>query len=168
MNVELITLVKLLIYVKKDVLSKKSTESPKTTALNLTDCETILKKKYGLPEEEELMIIKADILKQFNISAILPEFPDISYQLFSTSLGAFLPLQACKEENTGVTVSNPFSSYNLLNQFQSKTASVVQNGYNVFDANSPFYNDVCTPFTNENGNDVLLDGFIRCKKKGLL
>ena len=27
----------------------------------------------------------------------------------------------------------------------------------MFDAYSPFYNDICTPFTNENGNDVLLD-----------
>ena len=96
-------------------------------------------------------------MKELNLSAILPEFPDIEYQMFSTSLGAFLPLSVCQEENTGVTVSNPFSSYNLLNLFQSKTASVVSNGYDVFDANSPFYNDVCTPFTNENGNDVLLD-----------
>ena len=130
---------------------------PKPTALDLSDCEKILKKKYGLPEEEELMIIKADIMKEFNISAILPEFPDVEYQIFSTSLGAFLPLSICKEENTGVTVSNPFNSYDLLNLFQSKTASVVSNGYDVFDANSPFYNDICTPFTNENGNDVLLD-----------
>ena len=148
---------KLLGYLKGDDNSGSSTDTPKTTALNLSDCEKILKKKYGLPEEEELIIVKADIMKELNLSAILPEFPDIEYQMFSTSLGAFLPLSVCQEENTGVTVSNPFSSYNLLNLFQSKTASVVSNGYDVFDANSPFYNDVCTPFTNENGNDVLLD-----------
>ena len=149
---------KLLGYLKGDDNSgSTSPDTPKTTALNLSDCEKILKKKYGLPEEEELIIVKADIMKELNLSAILPEFPDIEYQMFSTSLGAFLPLSVCQEENTGVTVSNPFSSYNLLNLFQSKTASVVSNGYDVFDANSPFYNDVCTPFTNENGNDVLLD-----------
>ena len=45
----------------------------------------------------------------------------------------------------------------LITQYQSKTGSVVVNGYNVFDVNSPFYNDICTDFTNENGNDVLLD-----------
>ena len=41
--------------------------------------------------------------------------------------------------------------------FQSKTSTALANGYDVFDAYSPFYNDICTPFTNENGNDVLLD-----------
>jgi hypothetical protein len=46
---------------------------------------------------------------------------------------------------------------NLLTQYQSKTGAVTVNGYNPFDVNSPFYNDICTAFTNENGNDVLLD-----------
>ena len=147
---------KLAKYLKGDEDTSDS-ETPKTTAVDLSECEAILKKKYGLPEEEELIIVKADIMKELNLSAILPEFPDVQYQMFSTSLGAFLPLSVCQEENTGVTVSNPFSSYNLLNLFQSKTASVVSNGYDVFDAYSPFYNDICTPFTNENGNDVLLD-----------
>ena len=41
--------------------------------------------------------------------------------------------------------------------FASKTDSVISNGYDAFSSDSPFYNDVCTPFTNENGNDVLLD-----------
>ena len=126
--------------------------------MNISECEQILKKKYGLPEEEELIIVKSDVMKEFNISGILPEFPEVDYQLFSTSLGAFLPLSVCQQENTEVTVTNPFGSpYNLLNLFQSKTASVISSGYDVFDAYSPFYNDICTPFTNENGNDVLLD-----------
>ena len=71
-----------------------------------------------------------------------------------------MPLSACKDANTSVTVTNPFKQ-NLLNDplhpFQSKTTIVLSNGYDAFDAYSPFYNDICTPFTNENGNDVLLD-----------
>ena len=135
------------------------TSKPITSALDLSECEKILKKKYGLPEEEELIIIKADILQEFNLTDIIP---GTEYQLFSTSIGAFLPLNACKEQGTDVTVTNPFtsSSYDLLGWLtntQSKTASVIVNGYDVFNANSPFYNDICTPFTNENGNDVLLD-----------
>ena len=136
----------------------KDDPNTNTTILNISECEQILKKKYGLPEEEELIIVKSDVMKEFNISGILPEFPEVDYQLFSTSLGAFLPLSVCQQENTEVTVTNPFGSpYNLLNLFQSKTASVISSGYDVFDAYSPFYNDICTPFTNENGNDVLLD-----------
>ena len=126
-------------------------EGKNTSVVDLSECEKILKKKYGLSEEEELMIIKGDTLKEFNNAL----GTSVDYQIFSTSLGAFLPLGDCQEAGATVTVSNPFT--NLITQYQSKTGSVVVNGYNVFDVNSPFYNDICTDFTNENGNDVLLD-----------
>ena len=127
-----------------------------TSAINLTECQNILKKKYQLPEEEDLIVIKSDTLEILNMTEYFGIETD--YQLFSISLGAFLPLSSCKEAGTIVEVSNPFTGTDLLiNQFQSKTASVVSNGYDVFNADSPFYNDVCTPYTNENGNDVLLD-----------
>ena len=135
----------------------KPTDPPSTTpgpsALNISECANLLKKKYGLSDEEDLMVIKGDLLKEYN------EFLGTSteYQLFSTSLGAFLPLSDCEDAGTTVSITNPFSSLSLLTQYQSKTGAVVDNGYNAFDINSPFYHDICTPFTNENGNDVLLD-----------
>ena len=52
---------------------------------------------------------------------------------------------------------NFFNSSYLLGNFQYKAASATNDDYNVFDPKSSFYNDICTPFTNENGNDVLLD-----------
>ena len=161
MTIELSTakfeLEKLAKYLKGELSDED--ETPITSALDLSECEKILKKKYGLPEEEELIVIKADILQQFNLTDYLPT---TEYQLFSTSIGAFLPLNLCKDEGTDVTVTNPItsSSYDLLSwltKTQSKTAAVIVNGYDVFNAESPFYNDICTPFTNENGNDVLLD-----------
>ena len=131
-------------------------EEVETSALNLTECQNILKKKYQLPEEEDLMVLKSDILDTLNMTEYFSIKTD--YQLFSTSLGAFLPLSSCKEVGVIVEVSNPFTGIDqLISEFQSKTASVVSNGYDVFDTNSPFYNDVCTPYTNEHGNDVLLD-----------
>ena len=137
--------------------SPGSTDPP--SSINLTACEDILKKKYGLPAEEELMIIKAEFLKdELNytddfIRDILGVEND--YQLFSTSLGAFLPLQACKESGVTVEVTNPFKFTNLTPQ--SKITSALISGYDAFSPYSPFYNDICTQFTNENGNDVLLD-----------
>ena len=131
----------------------KPPDEPTPSALNISECSKILKKKYGLSDEEDLMVIKGDLLKEYN------EFLGTSteYQLFSTSLGAFLPLNDCQEKGTTVSIVNPFSQTSILTAFQSKIKPVVDNSYNPFDANSPFYNDICTPFTNENGNDVLLD-----------
>ena len=125
-----------------------------SSILNLTECEALLKKKYGLPDEEDLMIIKGDLLKQLTEDYYGNA---VDYQIFSTSLGAFLPLSDCQEAGTTISVTNPFNYQNLLTQYQSKTGAVTVNGYNPFDVNSPFYNDICTAFTNENGNDVLLD-----------
>ena len=122
-----------------------------TSILDISECEKFLKKKYGLSDEEELMIIKGDTFKELNYY-----YGDqVDYQLFSTSLGAFLPLSDCKDKE--VTVTNPFNTENLISLFASKTKPVIENGYDAFSSDSPFYNDICTPFTNENGNDVLLD-----------
>jgi hypothetical protein len=122
--------------------------------LDLSQCSAILKKKYGLTDAEDLMIIKGDILSQLTNKQYLGN--DVAYQIFSSSLGAFLPLQDCKEAGASAVIKSLFNTSNLLGSFQFKLAGLDQ-GYNQFDVNSPFYNDICTPFTNENGNDVLLD-----------
>ena len=131
-------------------------EEPTTniSIVDLSACEAILKKRYGLSEEEELMILTGDIIA--NLTDIYSG-NKVDYMIFSTSLGAFLPLSDCEKEYVEVPVTNPFDTQNLITQFQSKIGAVVSNGYDVFDSGSPFYNDVCSPFTNENGNDVLLD-----------
>ena len=130
-----------------------------TWGIDLSSCQDILKKKYGLPKEEDLIIIKADIPFQFNLKEYF--LMETYYQIFSYSLGAILPLSVCKEEGVFIEITKPLTSLvltkNSENQLKSKTISVLTNGYDVFDTNSPFYNDICTPYTNENGNDVLLD-----------
>ena len=140
----------------KGIIPKTEDGQPTSSGVDLSECQAILKKKYNLPEEEDLLVIKADTLEELNLTEYLGI--ETNYQLFSYSLGAFLPLSACKDENASVTVTNPFIFNDPLYPLQSKkTSSVLSNGYDAFDAYSPFYNDICTPFTNENGNDVLLD-----------
>ena len=126
-----------------------------TSIIDISKCEAIIKKKYGLSDEEELVILKGDLIE--NLTDMYTG-NKVEYQIFSMSMGCFFPLSDCEEgESSTVSVTNPFNTQNLITQFQSKIDAVVSNGYDVFDSNSPFYNDICTPFTNENGNDVLLD-----------
>ena len=71
---------------------------------------------------------------------------------------ATLPLNDCIEANTYITVYNPLKAYYLLNPFIfNKIAAIINGKHNPFDVNSPFFNDICIEFTNENGNDVLLN-----------
>ena len=126
-----------------------------TSIIDLSECQEILKKKYQLPEDEILYIFKGDTFKLLTEDYYGPQ---VDYQLFSYSLGAFLPLNDCKEKEATVTVTNPFVISNVFStSFQSKMGSVIGNGYDGLDSNSPFYRDICTPFTNEYGTDVLLE-----------
>ena len=148
-----LTSVKLELEKLAKLFSGKQTVSTNISTIDLSSCQTILKKKYGLPDEEELMILKSDLLEKISEQYLSNT---VNYQLFSSSLGAFLPLADCKEAQTPVTTINPLNSSLFTGLFQYKTAATINDGYNPFDPNSDFYNDICTPFTNENGNDVLL------------
>ena len=122
--------------------------------LDISKCQDVLKKRYGLSNEESLILLKGDFLQKIPDQFITNR---VAYQLFSTSIGAFLPLFYCKEQGIPVDVFNLFNSSNLLKDFQKKLGSSFDNDLNILDPSSSFYNDICTPFTNENGNDVLLD-----------
>ncbi len=123
-----------------------------TSILDISECQNTLKEKYGLKDEEQLMIIKGDILKKLqNFIGTQTE-----YQLFSTSLGAFLNLADCQKQNQNTTIYNGLDLSFLSSEMQFRLRDGIER-YDVFSSDSPFYNDICTPFTNENGNDVLLD-----------
>ena len=124
-----------------------------SSVVDLCSCEKILKKRYGLPDEEDLMILKGELLQ-----LLLGDYlgTQVEYQIFSTSLGAFLPLDECKNAGATATISNILNTTLFEGSMLFKTTSATKEKYNPFDPNSPFYTDICTPFTNENGNDVLL------------
>ena len=124
----------------------------KPPILDISECEKILKKEFNLPENEELLIIKGSNFKEFE-----QYFGnDVNFLLFSTSLLRILPLDKCI--NVPTLVTDIFNAGNLKElSFQKKVDAGTKNGYNIFNINSKFYNDVCTPFTSEYGTDVSLD-----------
>ena len=60
-------------------------------------------------------------------------------------------LDFCK--NVKITVNTPV---NLDSQTVSLYNSLSESGYNLFDSNDPYYNDVCSTYTTENGTDIAL------------
>ena len=133
----------------------KIVDPSKTAIINITECENLLKVHYKLSMEEQLVIIKGNSFKQSN------QYygSDVSYHLFSTSLMQILDINICVEAGLKVIITDFFDAGNLLLAplYQNKISSVVDDGYDVFSPESNFYNDICTPFTNEFGYDVLLD-----------
>lgn len=65
--------------------------------VNTVLCEKFLKQKYRLPNEEELMLIKGDLISKLSEENIELE---IKFLIFSASLGAFLPMSDCIDNIT--------------------------------------------------------------------
>ena len=124
-----------------------------TSILDISDCENALKKAYNLPNEEDILIIKGNSIKELTDYY----YKHVDFLLFSLSIGKILDISYCKEKT--IKISSPFNAGNLKTSpvYQYKINSVAANGYNAFDPKSDFYYDLCTSFTNENGNDVTLD-----------
>ena len=60
-------------------------------------------------------------------------------------------MDVCKD--IPISVSIPV---NLDENTQSLYDSLSQSGYNLFNLNDSFYNDICTTYTTENGTDLTL------------
>jgi hypothetical protein len=78
-------------YISNDEICSKLSVSPDkvnshmcTSYVNLEECQQIIKRKYGLPEEEELMVLK----NESSLDAAIPHF-------FSMSFGCFFPIEDC-------------------------------------------------------------------------
>ena len=62
-----------------------------------------------------------------------------------------LNLSICKEDI--ITISSPVKLNNLTSSLYD---SLKDSGYNLFNQNDPFYKDICTSYTTENGTDLIL------------
>ena len=117
-------------------------ENNNISSINLGDCEKILKKNTN----GSLIMLKSDIKSDDLLS---------TYVLFdiydSNNSTQKLDLSACNgipiEINTHKILDN-----DTLNLFVSLNNS----GYNLFNPNDSFYNDICTIYTSKNKKDMLL------------
>ena len=109
--------------------------------LDLTDCEKILKKEYDIDEDVELIILQ-----------FFREDSTFQYEVYNPLNHKKLNLSYC--ENTTLDVYVPFEMSEKAEEIYS---NLKEQGYDPLDLNDKFYREICTPYTSENGTDVLLD-----------
>ena len=110
----------------------------KNEKINLGECENKLKEFYNIGLEESLYILKIDVFLEGKLG------PKIFYELYYPFDGIHLyqlDLSICE----GIEISIGFQ-YNIT-----------ENNLDIFDKNSPYYNDICYQSTNEEGVDITLD-----------
>ena len=111
----------------------------------LNNCENILRKIYNIPENEVLLIIRIDVQREDTTSY------QVEYEIYSENLTE-LNLSYCKNENIIVKLPH-FINENLLN----KCNKLNNFGYDFFNSNNSFYNNICTRYTSEYNTDMTIN-----------
>ena len=113
--------------------------------VDLGECEKILKEENNIDENTSLIILKFE--KLTNISAE----KNVQFEIYNPISKIKLDLSVC--QNFPIYLYIP----NTLNE---KTKTLYKDlkdyGYDLFNINDSFYQDICTPYKSENNTDVLL------------
>ena len=119
-------------------INKKSNIS----IIEFGECEKKLKDYYDI---DNLIIFKMD-LKLNNTPPTI-----INYEVYNPKNLTKLDLSIC--ENMKITIYSPYTpSKESLN----KIIQLNEYGYDLYNPNDAFYQDICSPFTSENETDILL------------
>ena len=108
----------------------------------MTECENILKDIYHIDKDLSLILLKF----------MGNEEKKFQYEVFHPITREKLNLSHC--EKSKVNVFMPFS---FSQEIEEIYEDLVNQGYDPLDLNDKFYREICTPYTSENGTDVLLD-----------
>ena len=123
----------------------KNNSTKRFSRIDLGECENALRHKYNLNENVSFLILKYE--KITNISSER----NLQYEIYESVNKTRLNLSVCKDIPINVYVPVVLSE-NLQNLFNE----LKELGYDLFDINSVFYQDICTPYKSSNGTDVLL------------
>ena len=110
--------------------------------IDFGQCEKILKEEYGI---DYLLVFKIDT-KIGNNSPII-----VNYEVYDPNTLIKLNLKLC--ENVKInTYTNFFLQESSLEQF----IQLNESGYDMYNINDSFYQDLCSPFITLFGTDILL------------
>ena len=117
----------------------------RVSKIDLGECENILKDHYYISRNDSLIIIIFEKLTNISTERSL------QYEVYEPYNKTKLNLSLCDNVTiiTYVPVILSEKLQNLYNELQEL-------GYDLFDINGAFYQDICTPYTSPEGTDVLL------------
>ena len=128
-----------------ELLKNMSNNINNISIIDLYQCESILKNEYHLNEEDSLIIIKREIF------SIYSSEKNVSFDVYEPYNKTKLNLSFC--DDTPVDVYIPIE---LSKDTRQLYEQMKESGYDMFNINDPFYQDICTPFDSLNGTDILL------------
>ena len=125
---------------------QKNNINPNISTIDLGECENILKGKYNISSDQSLIVIKTDI-KSKDLSSTY-----VQYEIYHPITKKQLNLNHCSQVKISV-----HAPVNLNSETSLLYDSLSEFGYNLFDTNDDFYNDICSTYTSSNGTDMTLE-----------
>ena len=102
----------------------------------------IIRIQENLTEEDDLIILKTDIKSEKYKSTY------VQYEIYTPNKTK-VDLKVC--QNTSIYINIPIQ---LSQEIESLYISLNKSGYNLFNSKDSFYNDICSPYTSEDGIDI--------------
>ena len=128
-----------------DLLQNKTKNIWGLSIVDLGFCETKLKRENNISENDSLIFIKNEI-KSNKVSE-----RNVHIDVYNPNTRDKLNLSLCEE--IPINIYLPMELSIGTKQLYDK---MKKSGYDLFNINDPFYQDVCTPFDSSNGTDILL------------
>ena len=129
---------------KKSIKGINNSSKP-ISIVDLGQCENILKEHYHIDLNDSLIIVKFEKITNISTERTL------QYEVYEPYNKTKLNLSIC--DNTTIDIYIPLV---LSEELQNLYYQLKEKGYDLFDINGQFYQDICTPFTTPNGTDILL------------
>ena len=128
-----------------ELLKNKSNNINNISIIDLGECETLLKNHYHINENDSLILIK----NEYKTNKASEK--KVNFDVYEPYNKTKLNLSICDETPIDIYIPMELSKENKQIYEQMKEA-----GYDMFDINDPFYQDICTPFDSSSGTDILL------------
>jgi hypothetical protein len=136
------------IYDKNDLIEKNLDNISSTMSkIDFHKCEEKLIKNGIINKNDSLIIAQMDINRKDQLTN------QVEYQIFFSN-GTEINLSLCKDLKINLILNVNISSINDLNKAKE---IFDKNGYDIFNYNDSFYNDICSPYTSENKTDLTLN-----------
>ena len=114
--------------------------------VDLSKCIQLLINSGIVSSSDSLMILQIDSSSENKITS------DVSYALYFSN-GTQIDLSLCDDTEVKITSSVNTS---MISNYDEAKYIYENNKYDIFDINDPFYNDICTSYTSDDGTDVTL------------
>ena len=128
-----------------DSLLKDNYHSNFLSIIDLGTCGKLLKEENNIDNNISL------IIKKFEIKKISAE-RNVQYEVYNPINKKKLNLSICEKDMVNIYIPVELND-DLLELYKDLQNS----GYDLFNINDPFYNDICTPYKSQNKTDVLLN-----------